>query len=477
MDYKFDDNLKKYEAARSAGSSIYLEPDELTEIAEHYHLHGRLSEALEAVDLAITMFPGSTQPLAFRARVAILIDKDLRQAQQWIEQIADKTDLDFYYIMAEVMIADMRVDEANEYLHHKENDIEEDDLEDYYLDVATLFADYSYADISEEWLRKCSLTEDPQYRDLQGRIALASGQFNTSEEIFNKLIDEDPFNTDYWNTIATAQSQQGNISAAIESCDYALAIDPTNADALINKANILAMDGNHTEAVRLYKKFHALQPYSESADMGIAAVLASQNRFQEALSHLCEAERLASASSPNKLEIIRQQCMLNAQLGKHAEALANIQKMDAIPGHNSAENNVLRGYIYLLENQTDNAHIWFTRAMEASGHDIRIQALIAYSTYECGYTQFAHDLFRKIMDGQLSKHIPEGWSFLALCDIDLGLRQEFLSDLHQAVLQGSKNSYSFLSSIFPVDLPFECYEKYAEEHPELGTLPQISNEL
>ncbi len=471
MDNKFDDNLKRYEAARSAGSSIYLEPDELTEIAEHYHLHGKLDEAIEAADLAIAMFPGATQPLAFRARVAILADKDVDQALQWAEQIADKTDLDYYYIVAEIMIADQRVDEANEYLRHQETIVEEEDLEDYYLDVATLFADYSYADITEEWLKKSTLTEDPQYRDLQGRIALAYGQCDTCEEIFNKLIDEDPFNTDYWNTIATAQSQQGNLSAAIESCDYALAIEPTNADALINKANILSMAGNHAEAVRHYEKFRALQPYSESADMGIAAVLTTQNRLQEALVHLREADRLASALSPNKLEIIRQQCILNAQLGKHAEALANLRKMDTIPGHDSAENNVLRGYLYLLDNQPDNAHTWFTRAMEASGNDIRIQALVAYSTYECGYTQFAHDLFREIMNSRLASRVPEGWAFLALCDADLGLRQEFLADLHQAVQQGPKNSTPLLNTIFPEGLPFESYEKYAEEHPELGTWP------
>lgn len=149
--------------------------------------------------------------------------------------------------------------------------------------------------------------------------------------------------------MALAQFQQGDTTACIESCDYALAIDPVNADAHIHKANSLAIIGNYPEAIKCYKKLQALQPYSESPDMGIASILAAQNHPQEALAHLKTAEKLATSTSPNKLEILRQQCILNAQLGHRAEALACIRKMDELPDRNTAENNVLRGYLYLLE--------------------------------------------------------------------------------------------------------------------------------
>lgn len=244
-------------------------------------------------------------------------------------------------------------------------------------------------------MKKSSLTTDPQYRELQGRVALGKGQFDLCEQIFDKLIDDNPYNTDYWNTMALAQFQQGDTTACIESCDYALAIDPVNADAHIHKANSLAIIGNYPEAIKFYKKLQALQPYSESPDMGIASILAAQNHPQEALAHLKTAEKLATSTSPNKLEILRQQCILNAQLGHRAEALACIRKMDELPDRNTAENNVLRGYLYLLENQPEVARVWFKRAVEASNNDLRIQTLIAYSTYECGYTQFAHDLLGK----------------------------------------------------------------------------------
>lgn len=467
----FDDNLKRYEAARADGSHIYMEPDDLADIAEYYHQHGRQQEAFEAVDLAISMFPGATVPLAFRARLAILVDHNTGEAQRWADQIADKSDLEYHYIVAEIMVADMQPDEADEYLNGVLPTLDDDEAEDFYLDVATLFADYSYADLTERWLSRSSETDDAQYRELQGRIALARGQWDEGECLLNGLIDEDPYNTDYWNSMALLQYQKNDLPASVESSDYALAIDPSCAEAHLNKGNALALMGRYDEALGYYDTYRRLQPYSESGDMGIASVLTAQNKFDEALSHLRRAEQLAPAASANALEIMRQQCILNAQVGNHAEALANIRRMDEHPDHNTAENNVMRGYMFLIENQPDKARAWFMRAMEASAGDLHVQTLIAYSTYECGYTQFAHDLFIEIMQSALSRSVPEGWAFLALCDADLGLRSDFLEHLHRAMAHPSPHAQALLEGLFPQGLPYERYEDYARQHPEMAQWP------
>ena len=116
---EFKDNLQRYEAALNTGKPVYLDPDELTDIAEYYHLHGQLNKALAAIDQAILMFPGATQPLAFRARVAILLEDNVQTALQYAEQIEDKADLDYFYIMAEIMIASGNDEQANRYLKEK----------------------------------------------------------------------------------------------------------------------------------------------------------------------------------------------------------------------------------------------------------------------------------------------------------------------------------------------------------------------
>ena len=109
---EFKENLHKYEEARKNGSSIFLEPGQFTDIAEYYHLHGDLKTALKVIDDALNIFPGATEPLAFKARVSILVNHDVDKAMGCVAMIADKQDLEYFYIVAEIMIVDNRVKDA-----------------------------------------------------------------------------------------------------------------------------------------------------------------------------------------------------------------------------------------------------------------------------------------------------------------------------------------------------------------------------
>ena len=50
------------------------------------------------------------------ARCAMFIDKNIDKAKSIAEEILDKTDLDYYYLNAEIMIVQMKTEEANIYL-------------------------------------------------------------------------------------------------------------------------------------------------------------------------------------------------------------------------------------------------------------------------------------------------------------------------------------------------------------------------
>ena len=184
----FKENLRRYEEALQNGTSVYLEPEDFTDIAEYYHLHGDLPQAIEAADQALEIFPGATEPLAFKARVAMLVEHDADKAMALTEEIADKQDLEYIYIVAEIMIADNRMDEAEDYLEAREKTVNDDDLDDYYLDVAGLFADYEVFDYAAKWLAQSNNTEDNDYLELEGRIALNDGKLSQGIDIFNKLI-------------------------------------------------------------------------------------------------------------------------------------------------------------------------------------------------------------------------------------------------------------------------------------------------
>lgn len=462
----FKENLRRYEEARKAGSSVYLEPEDFTDIAQYYHLHGRLGDALEAIDVALRIFPGATEPLAFKARVAILIDHDVAEAMKYINMIDDKHDLDYYYIVAEVMIADNRIDDAEQYLERKEEEVDEDDLEDYRLDVAMLFADYEAYDMAEEWLWKCEDTEEEDYQEVKGRIAMSRGKYKESAKIFNKLIDYDPYSTTYWNLLASCQYLTNDISGCIESCDFTLAIDADDTDAILNKANSLTMLGNDEEALEYYKHYKRLQPQSEVADMGIAAVMMAENKLDESLKYWQKAEKLCSPHSANRTDILRNMCLVYASTGDFDNAFKTIDKLEAMTSQ-SPEIYVLRGYISLLAEDLSQAKVYFNQAYSCTPRENLNSAYfyVAFCYFDCGYMQQAHDLLRKLSESPESKNFSDLWAYLVRTDYELGLQDEFLADLKKATERNPYGVQRELADIFPNGMAVRDFYNYAIHHP------------
>jgi tetratricopeptide (TPR) repeat protein len=470
---EFKEYLRKYEAACLSGSSVYLEPDELTNIAEYYHLHGKHEQALKAADLAIQMFPGATAPLAFRARYALLAKGDFQEALGYTEMIIDKHDLDYYYLKAEILIADNRETEANAYLTERESGLDDEDRDDFILDVAMLFADYDKIELAQQWLARSKDVDEPDYKELQGIIAMSKGNYAESERIFNKLIDDNPYSVPYWNQLASSQYMRNDPAASVESSSYSLAIDPEDPDAVINKANGLLLLGNHDEALKYYRLFKRLQPQSEVGDMGIGAIMTSQNRMQEALRHYERAESICPRKSSNLTEIYRQEFLLNAALGHFTKAYAYVEKLRHQLGVSESELAILQGYLYLLRDDIDTAKEWFSRAVLTAGKDTaRARLLIAYSAYDCNYVSLSHDIIYQMVVTDGVDEFTEGWAFLALCDFDLGLREDFLMHLRRAIDFNIDEVARMLGFIFPEHLPVSQYYDYAMTHPTLGSQPK-----
>ena len=469
---EFKDKLRIYEDSLKKECSVYLEPDDLTDIAEYYFYHGKSQEALATIDYAIKTFPGALHPLAFMARYAILVKDNANEALGYAKLITDKSDLDYYYTIAEIYIADDKANKAQEYLEKQEEYVDEDDLEDYFLDVATLFADYSCLPQTQYWLKKSTDTSSADYIELQGRIAMMKGDYVESERIFNKLLDEDPYASDYWNQLASSQFLNDNMQGSIESSNFSLAIDPDDFDAILNKANGLFQLGNYDEALKYYKYFKHLQPLNEAGDMGIATVYLATNHKNDALEHLEKAEKLCNAHSVNKLEILRQKFNVLTTIQKYTEAGKCVDAMEKTKGADTVSTNVMRGFLALKQDHTKEAYAWFGRAIEASPHDnLQAMLLIAYSAYESGYIYLARKVFCKVVDRVEVGSWSGGWAFMALCDNDLGDREAFLHDLKKAILKDPAVTASFLSHLFPTGLNVNNYYNYALTHNEMGRTP------
>lgn len=461
---EFKEKFQLYENAQASGTSVYLEPDDLTDIAEYYHILGNIDACKNTVDYAIKMFPGATMPLVFRSRVALLMEHDVALAEEYAEMIDDKADLEYLYLKAEIMIVDDRAEEAETFLRDAYDELEDDeDKADFLIDVANLYADYELMEYAQQWLSLSEEYDSTDYKELQGRIAMGLGDYEESNRIYNELIDRNPYSFTYWNQLASSQLLHNEIMESIQSSEFALAINPDDEDATLNKANGLFNLGNFEEACKYYERFTKISPNSEVGEMFLGISLINLNRTEEGVEHLKKAESLADAFSEYLHDIYVELAYSLTALGKHEDAMEYIEKISQLDDCDPYETDVLKGNVHLQKGETAEAMKCFQHAVTASNGSPRVILRIGICIYDNGYYSLAYDVFHLLLD-DASDEWKDGWSYLALCCMLLSRKDEFVYAVRKACQQNPVEAKMVLGEIFPENLSPDDYVNYLKEN-------------
>ncbi|MBQ5577919.1 MAG: tetratricopeptide repeat protein [Prevotella sp.] len=461
---EFKEKFQLYENAQASGTSVYLEPDDLTDIAEYYHILGNIDACKNTVDYAIKMFPGATMPLVFRSRVALLMEHDVALAEEYAEMIDDKADLEYLYLKAEIMIVDDRAEEAETFLRDAYDELEDDeDKADFLIDVANLYADYELMEYAQQWLSLSEEYDSTDYKELQGRIAMGLGDYEESNRIYNELIDRNPYSFTYWNQLASSQLLHNEIMESIQSSEFALAINPDDEDATLNKANGLFNLGNFEEACKYYERFTKISPNSEVGEMFLGISLINLNRTEEGVEHLKKAESLADVFSEYLHDIYVELAYSLTALGKHEDAMEYIEKISQLDDCDPYETDVLKGNVHLQKGETAEAMKCFQHAVTASNGSPRVILRIGICIYDNGYYSLAYDVFHLLLD-DASDEWKDGWSYLALCCMLLSRKDEFVYAVRKACQQNPVEAKMVLGEIFPENLSPDDYVNYLKEN-------------
>ena len=305
---KFKQLLRRYEDLQENISSEFLDPEELTDIAEFFHYMGDDQEAMEAIDMAIKIDPLAVIPRTFKARMALLCDKDPQLANKIAETIIDKNDPDYEYLKAEIMIVDNKVAAADSFLKNVYDDIiDPEERAGMALDVAALFSDYEEMEYAETWLNRSNKTEENDYKEIRAHILKSRGEYKESELILNELLDSNPYSGPYWNQLAQSQLLRNDINEAITSSEYSIAINPEDEEAILNKANGLFALGNYEEALKYFERYKKLSHEQDKSlvDISIGHIYLSQRDIHNAQQHF----QMALEEAPDKnMAIIQVGC-------------------------------------------------------------------------------------------------------------------------------------------------------------------------
>ncbi len=461
--FKSDDFLvllKQYEEGEKIGNMAFLSSDEYADLAEYYQQNGQNEKALHAAMQGIELYPGAIGPLVFRARYAICVENNLIKAENYAEQIEDKQDLDYFYIIAEIMIAKGFSQKADTYLDTKMDEVDDDDLMDYIYDVAMLFADYDLTALAEKWLNRYEDKDDPEYLELLGRILFGKGKYAEGEKIMNHLIDVDPFNSIYWNTLAAAQFQSGKMQEAIDSSEFSIAINPDDDEAIQTKAHGLFALGNYDEALQFYRRYNELRE-TEDSHTFIAICLMTKNQYKEALKHLKKAVKLAPPHSMKLFEIYQEMALAESQLGNLDKALTYIDKTDSLSCDHE-DMLVLRGHLCLMHNELTRAYEYFSNAIHQTQNPVKILLHIAASAYDNGLFSLAFKMLKYLKDYPIPNNI-DGYSYIAMYFYSEKDKPNFLKYLRLATDLNPIEAKNVCGELFPEDMQPQEYYDYAQK--------------
>lgn len=464
---EFKELLDSFERSEREDNKTFFDSDQLMDIAEYYNMLGNISYSKQVIEKAIHIFPDSIYPQVFKARMALICDNDPNLARDIVSNISDTTDLEYIYIVAEIMLYEQQAEKADRYLEVLFEDMEEDMAADFVIDVATLFADYDDAAHAEKWLLRSEEHDAEDYQDVKARIETLKGNFEEAEKILNNLLDQDPYSTDYWNHLASSQMRAGKLADGIQSCEFALAINPDNADATLLRANAYMQSYEYEQAVKAYAKYARLRPQEETGELYQAAALSNLNCFEEALIHYQRAEELCHKSADTLHDIYHDMAFCLSRVKRMDEALAYTDKLEKQGMDKPYDIEILRGHIYLENDLPVKSRDCFMKAIDLSEGSPDVFFRIAISSIDNGYVEYAYQCLQ-VMFALVPDNWTDGYAYLALCCKELNKADEYLAALQKACQVNPAEAKTALDYLFPDSVRPEDYFEYTiqQQHKE-----------
>lgn len=283
-DKELQELAEKYESAKAEARSIYIDAEDLADLADLYAMRGRYRQASEVTEYGLTLHPGNTSLLVEQAY--LLIDTQHREeAKQIAEQITEDYSAEVKVLKANILMGDGKIDEAELLL----DTIEDKDELANIVDIAYMYTDTGYPDKALEWLD----TGVEKYSEKEAFLAAtadslqAIGKTLQAEKYYNKLIDKNPYSASYWFGLANCYFGQEKYDKAIEACDYAIVSDEEFSEAYVMKGHAFTQLGNEESALENYtlaEKYKALPPTFIHVYSGLSEM--SKEHWTEAYSHL-----------------------------------------------------------------------------------------------------------------------------------------------------------------------------------------------
>lgn len=456
---EFRHSLVRYEDAVRQGEPIYMEADELTDIAEYYMTREREQDADKAITLALALHPDSVDPQVFLARRQLFVG-NTQEAWQISHAIIDQEDLEVKYLNAEIFIKEGRYREAVVYLLSVWRNLDED-RDQFLYDSAAIFMDYNQWGYSMMWINRLDRLYPyyPKTRRMKAELMVCMGKYDRAIPLLNEILDDNPYNQEVWNLLAESQGATEQYAEAIDSAEYVLAIDKENLRALVTKASCLFHMNQPEEAHLLYQKYLQKNPDDTNVLYLDTVCLASAEQYDEALKVVTHALETCTDDTPQYVHILVEKAYVESKLHLTEQAVNSLTLAESIHVDNlDCEFSLLKGQILLENGMYDRAVKCFVEALHATDDKRNTLMMIAIAHGECERYSDAVEMMLTIQNSFPDEAgTPSPIPYLAYYYYMMNEAKSCLTYLKQAVRVDRLTTEQLFSQLFPGVTPEDYY--------------------
>lgn len=412
--------ITNYEEAKAENRQLYLDADQLADIADWYASKRKFKEAQEAITYGLKIHPGNTALLIEQAYLYLDTQK-LQKAKKAADSITEDFDSEVKLLKAELLLNEGKLEEAQWQL----STIEDPDELETIIDVVFLYLDMGYPDAAKEWLDrgKSRYAKDEEYMALTADYLASTQQVESAIIHYNKLIDKSPFNPSYWMGLVKCYFVQEQIDKAIEACDFALAADDRCGEAYAYKAHCFFYLNNSDDAIENYQKaieLKSIPPELGYMFMGIS--YGNKEEWQKADEYynkvITRFEEKGNSLSVLLIDTYTSKAFALSHLGRYEEAHQLCEKAKEI-NPNEGLIYLTEGKIYLAEELEDEAALSFNQAIKINP-SIDMWYMIAFAYSENNYLMEAQECFEKVYQmNPKHENVTEKLSVLSLIHGDI----------------------------------------------------------
>lgn len=284
---------EQYEQAMSNGQPIYLDADDLADLADWYAMRHKYDTAKEVAAYGLRLHPNNT-PLLVEQAYLYLDTSDKTKAQQIAETLTDNTP-EVIILRAQLLLEEGKLEQAERLLDAIEDKNELANI----VEVSYMFIDMGYPEKALKWLE----LGEGKYDDEEAFLAVSADYYYAQRKTekatiyYNKLIDRNPYSPAYWYGLARCYFDKEQLDKTIEACDYAIISDEDFADAYIMKGNAFYELGNDKSALENYIQAEKLQAVSHCfIETFIGMNKLTEKKWKDAYEHFEKAINCASTN-------------------------------------------------------------------------------------------------------------------------------------------------------------------------------------